>query len=255
LHSDSTDKTVGSLAKANTIKPGSTYMATNGDQPHQPEPIDRRRLFLNLGVSFLFIVLSLFLPARTWTWLRGWLFLFVFLVASIVGTLYLPRVNPDVMAGRINRHERPRRWDLVLGLIFFLPTMLAVPIVAALDDGRYHWSHVPWWGCVLGYALMITGLVCWLPALPGDATGAGFPVGFDPCDLAVPAPGSANDLGGSNSAGRVAGLQGLHPVGQVQAGSWDLVIESFHITNTTTPCPYFSILAWNETMALLPSRE
>jgi len=135
-------------------------MATNDDQQLQPEPIDGRRLFLNLGLSFLLILLSLFLPAGTWAWPRGWLFVFVFVVASIVGTLYLRRVNPDVIAGRINRHERPRRWDLFLGLIFFLPTMLAIPIVAALDDCRYHWSHVPWWGCVLGYALMITGIVC-----------------------------------------------------------------------------------------------
>ena len=44
-------------------------------------------------------------------------------------------------------------------MIFILPTMLAIPIVAALDDGRYHWLPVPWWGCVLGYALLITGMV------------------------------------------------------------------------------------------------
>jgi protein-S-isoprenylcysteine O-methyltransferase Ste14 len=62
-------------------------------------------------------------------------------------------------AAASNRHEGPRRWDLLLGLIGFLPTMLAIPIVAALDDGRYHWLHVPWWGYQVGYALMITGFV------------------------------------------------------------------------------------------------
>jgi len=29
---------------------------------------------------------------------------------------------------------------------------------APLDDGRFHWSRVPWWACVSGYALLITGL-------------------------------------------------------------------------------------------------
>ena len=67
-------------------------------------------------------------------------------------TLYLRRVNPDVIAARINRHKGTKRWDLLL-VVIFLPTMLAIPIVAALDDGRYHWLPVPWWGCVLGYAL------------------------------------------------------------------------------------------------------
>ena len=133
-------------------------MATISDHQRQPEPIDRRRLFLNIGGSLLFFVLGLFLPAGTWTWLRGWLFLVVLVVASVVVTLYLRRVNPDVIAARINRHEAPRRWDLLLGLMM-LAAIVGVPIVAALDDGRYHWSHLPWWGWVLGYILLITGMV------------------------------------------------------------------------------------------------
>src|SRR5262249_14739682 len=122
-------------------------------------PIDPHRLITSTIASLLILVLCLFLSAGRWTWFRGWLFLVALIAASVVVTLYLRRVNPDVIAGRINRHERPRRWDLLLGLIFLLPTMLAIPIVAALDDGRYHWSHLPWWGCVLGYALLLTGMV------------------------------------------------------------------------------------------------
>ena len=112
-------------------------MATISDQP--PEPIDRRRLIISTVSSLLIFVLCLFLPAGTWMWSRGWLFIFVMVVASILITIYLRRVNPEVIAARVNRHEGTRRWDLLLGLIVFLPTMLAIPIVAALDDGRYHW--------------------------------------------------------------------------------------------------------------------
>ena len=83
----------------------------------------------------------------------------VVMAASLLGTLYLRRVNPDVIAGRVNRHKGRRRWDLLLGCSIALPTMLTIPIVSALDDGGYHWSHLPWWGCVLGYALMMTGIV------------------------------------------------------------------------------------------------
>ena len=112
-------------------------MATNSDQPRQPEPIDRRRLVLSVGWSLLIFVLCLFLPAGTWTWFRGWLFFVVLVVASVVITLYLRRVNPDVIAARVNRHEARNAGICCLGLIFLLPTMLAIPIVAALDDGRY----------------------------------------------------------------------------------------------------------------------
>jgi hypothetical protein len=117
-------------------------MAADYDQPH--EPIDRRRLIISTVSSLLILLLCLFLPAGTWAWFRGWLFVVLLVGASVVITVYLRRVNPDVIAGRVNRHDRPRRWDLLLGLIGFLPAMLAIPIVAGLDDGRYHWSHVPW---------------------------------------------------------------------------------------------------------------
>jgi protein-S-isoprenylcysteine O-methyltransferase Ste14 len=139
------------------INLGSREMAAIGDQSH--EPIDRQRLIISTTSSVLILVLCLFLPAGTWAWTKGWLFLGVLLASSIPITLYLLKVNPDVIAGRVNRHERPRRWDLLLGLLVALPTMLAIPIVAALDDGRYRWSHVPLWGCLLGYALMSIGLV------------------------------------------------------------------------------------------------
>ena len=145
----------GGAANAVNINLGKGHMDAFGNQSR--EPIDRRRLIISTPSSLLVLVLCLFLPAGTWAWTRGWLFLGVLLVSSIPLSLYLLRVNPDVIAGRVNRHERPRRWDLLLGLLVALPAMLAIPIVSALDDGRYHWSRLPWWGCALGYALLLVG--------------------------------------------------------------------------------------------------
>src|SRR4051794_13669275 len=90
-------------------------MATLAEQPRHPEPIDRRRLMIGSASSLLVIVLCLFLPAGTWAWSRGWYFLAVMVGGSVVDLLYLRHVNPDVIAGRVNRHEMPRRWDLLLG--------------------------------------------------------------------------------------------------------------------------------------------
>jgi len=45
--------------------------------------------------------MCLFLPAPSWTWFRGWLVFVVVVVTSTVITLYLRRVNPDVIAARV----------------------------------------------------------------------------------------------------------------------------------------------------------
>ena len=133
-------------------------VADKDDQPRQPRQINRRRLILGLGRRLLIFLLCLFLPAGTLLWTRGWLFLLVIVVSFIGGTLYLRRVNPEAIAARIKHRKATKRWDRIV-LAIFRRTFLAILIVAALDDGRFHWSHVPWWGCVLGYTLLITGIV------------------------------------------------------------------------------------------------
>lgn len=133
-------------------------MATNPDQRRKPEPTERGRLILSVGWSLLIFLLCLFLPAGTWAWLRGWLFFSVVVAASIVITAYLRRVNPDVIAARVNRHEGTKGWDRVL-LGLFIPAMLSILPMAALDDGRFHWFPVPWWACGIGYALVIAGML------------------------------------------------------------------------------------------------
>ncbi len=72
-------------------------MESNGDHPGPPEQIDRRRLILGIGRVLLFFDLGVFLPAGTWMWARGWLFILVMFVLSIMVTIYLRRVNPEVI--------------------------------------------------------------------------------------------------------------------------------------------------------------
>ncbi len=125
--------------------------------PRPPESTDRRRLLTSTITSLVVVVLCLFLPAGTWAWWRGWLFFLAVLAASVAITLYLRWANPDVIAARVNRHEGTKRWDRIL-LALFLPAMVSILPVAALDDGRYHWSHVPWRACLFGYVMVVAGL-------------------------------------------------------------------------------------------------
>jgi protein-S-isoprenylcysteine O-methyltransferase Ste14 len=132
-------------------------MMTVSDQPHQPEPTDRRRLITSTCWTLVIFVLCLFLPAGSWTWARGWLFFAAVVASLVVVSLYLRRANPDVIAARTNRHEGTKGWDRwVLGVL--LPLMVSILPVSSLDDRRFHWSHVPWWACGIGYVLLLSGL-------------------------------------------------------------------------------------------------
>ncbi len=110
-----------------------------------------------LAVNLLVFFPILFVPAGTLAWQKGWVFLSVFVACSVFATLYLRQVNPDILAARINRHEGGKRWDKVL-LSVFIPVFVSTLLVAALDDGRYHWLTVPWWVCGAGYVLLLAGI-------------------------------------------------------------------------------------------------
>lgn len=130
---------------------------TTANNPDQPKGINRRRVALILVVLPVFFVLFMFLPAGTWAWTKGWLFILV-LLGIIAGVfLYLWRVNPEVLIARSHTHEGTKRWDKIL-LCFYFPTVWAIVPVAALDDGRFQWSSLPWWICVVGYALLLVGV-------------------------------------------------------------------------------------------------
>ncbi len=132
-------------------------MATNDDQQGHPEPIDRRRLILGIGLTLLGFVLCLFVAAGTLAWFRGWLFFFVAIAMRIPVAMYLRRVNPEVIAARLNRHEGTKGWDRLI-VAFLIPAIISILLLAALDDGRYHWHPVPWWVCGTGYVLLTAGM-------------------------------------------------------------------------------------------------
>jgi len=82
------------------------------------------------------------LPAGTWMWKRAGFCMLLIIVVSILPRFYLRRVNRD-----LRRSDQPPEGHETLGSalrdnLHPTPTMVAIPIVAALDDGRYHWFRV-----------------------------------------------------------------------------------------------------------------
>jgi protein-S-isoprenylcysteine O-methyltransferase Ste14 len=128
-------------------------LVSTSDKP--PQGINRLRL--RLACLPVLIALFMFLPAGTWAWPKGWLFILVLLAVIPAVFVVLHRVNPEVIVARSRFHKGTKGWDKILLSIYF-PAMLAVILVAALDDGRLHWLPVSWWVCGVGYALLLAGI-------------------------------------------------------------------------------------------------
>jgi len=132
-------------------------MTSANNLVQKPGRINRRRFVGFLLALPVYFALFMFLPAGTWTWTKGWLFIGVFLGTLAVVALYLWRVNPEVVVARTGFHEGTKRWDKIL-VRFLLIALYAVIPVAALDDGRFHWFPVPRWVCGIGYVLFLVGM-------------------------------------------------------------------------------------------------
>jgi protein-S-isoprenylcysteine O-methyltransferase Ste14 len=114
----------------------------------------------------VFFALFLFLPAGDWSWARGWLFVAVFTVATVLASVCLWFANPEIYVARSRFHKGTKRWDAVL-VPLVIAAMVAILPVAALDDGRFHWLPVSWWVVGGGYLLFLAGyaLMAWAEAV------------------------------------------------------------------------------------------
>ena len=88
-------------------------------------------MVLILACFPLFFTLFMFLPAGTWAWTKGWLFILALLGIISFVLLVLHRVNPEVLIARSRTHKGTKRWDRIL-LGFFFPTSWAIVPIAAL---------------------------------------------------------------------------------------------------------------------------
>jgi protein-S-isoprenylcysteine O-methyltransferase Ste14 len=120
-----------------------------------PAGLLRRSVLSLLGTALLLAVI-MFVSAGI-GWQTGWVFLFVFLISTILSAAYLWRKNPDVFVARSKIHQGTRWWDKIL-LAILLPSFFAIFATAGFD-ARYGWSSVPAWLMLIGYALFVLGFV------------------------------------------------------------------------------------------------
>ncbi|AJC22923.1 isoprenylcysteine carboxyl methyltransferase [Pandoraea pulmonicola] len=109
-----------------------------------------------IGLPLALLAL-IFWPAGSFHWAPGWVFIGVQVLAFGLSGLVLARVNPIIYRARSRFQPGTKGWDKAL-LAIILPAMVAILPVAAFDAGRFHWSVVPGWVMLAGYAGMLVGI-------------------------------------------------------------------------------------------------
>ncbi|MEZ0051714.1 protein-S-isoprenylcysteine O-methyltransferase Ste14 [Mycobacterium sp. MAA66] len=128
-----------------------------------------------LGIAFFIILLCG--PAGTLHYWQAWVFIAVFMVATIGPSMYLAVKQPDALARRMNggpgKETRPVQKLVMWGI---LASVVATAVVSALD-WRFGWSHVPTVVTVLGNVVVgVSLLAAQLVVLQNNFAGASISV-------------------------------------------------------------------------------
>ncbi|MBN9562654.1 MAG: isoprenylcysteine carboxylmethyltransferase family protein [Alphaproteobacteria bacterium] len=123
----------------------------------------------NLAFAVIFALL-LFLPAGTWAWPQGWIFLAIFFGCSQATGLWLRKTNPALLAERMkspfSADQRPLDRAIIVAIMVCLCAWL---VFMPLDACRFGWSHTPLWAQVIGAVLILGAFWGWVGVLRANS--------------------------------------------------------------------------------------
>lgn len=109
--------------------------------------------------GILFMGVLLFVPAGTFDYWQAWVFIAVFIVGTMLPTLYLAVRYPDALQRRMKSgpwsETRLAQRLITIGLLL---TVVSLGVVSALDH-RFGWSTVPTVIVVICNVLVLAGLL------------------------------------------------------------------------------------------------
>ncbi len=113
-------------------------------------------------------MLIFYLAAGQTVDLRPWTFFAASFLHYALSTAVQYQLNPGLLMQRLQRKRAGSKlWDELLMRASNLTVLIAVPVIAGLDLGRFHWSQLPIDFAVLGFALftLATILLNWAMAV------------------------------------------------------------------------------------------
>ena len=108
------------------------------------------RAILFLGIMFA----VLFISAARWDYWYGWAYFILCVYGYLFNWILIPS---DLLQERFKPGLGTKKWDYVFHAFYF-PLTYTIPLVAALDGGRYHWTgEFPLWIKVLAFVVIFLG--------------------------------------------------------------------------------------------------
>jgi protein-S-isoprenylcysteine O-methyltransferase Ste14 len=150
---------------ANLTMDSASALARGPDPRRQPLALEGKRFIVRDHITAV-VQLALALgAARALDWYNAWLYVSVLLAIKLSSALILTRVNPAVLNARGTKQTMSARERIFFSV--FIPSSLAIPIVAGLDAGGAGWSHRSMTELVIGLGLVIagSGLIIWALAV------------------------------------------------------------------------------------------
>jgi protein-S-isoprenylcysteine O-methyltransferase Ste14 len=120
-----------------------------------------RMVIVRFAWFFIILALLCFIPAGTWNYWQGWMYIGTLLVLASLTFAYLLKNDPALLERRMRFREREGQQKKIIGvsLIFFILEFLLPGL-----DQRFGWSQMPVWVAILGDVIVIAGylLVIWV---------------------------------------------------------------------------------------------
>jgi protein-S-isoprenylcysteine O-methyltransferase Ste14 len=108
--------------------------------------------------GLVFFGLALFWPAGTFHYWQAWVFIFVFIFATMGPSLYLAVKMPDALQRRMKAGPFAETRTLQKVIIAGTVLSVAAVLVVSAFDHRFGWSTVPTAVVVIGMVLVFLGL-------------------------------------------------------------------------------------------------
>ena len=117
---------------------------------------------IKLASGLLLICILIFLPAGSFSFWQGWLFIGILYIPMLIAGVILMRKNPDLLRKRLDAKEKESEQRTVVAMSGFL--FLAAFIIAGLN-WRFGWWLIPDWAVWVAAGMFLCSYVLYAEVL------------------------------------------------------------------------------------------